>query len=310
MINFSVFHLFSTIEVTVQGPAPHLSDEIIPPHAVRDAVLRLAAPTTWDTEFEGPAGMKCKLFAYQRRALAWMAWRECTSDASQIIPEHSAQNTMAVKFIDLVCAQQPPPNDEFDNEDEEQAADGDEEDWEKEKKKSEGEPGLTSGTIAPEKERDLSGLPGTAPQQDPRVQRNRKRSDKAEALHTDLMHAVEAKKAKNASKAAASLPPREVVKVVSGHVKQSEAKSTFQAVTPKIDLANRASTSKAAPIELTSDSDCEIIDPGNAGAMYAGVSTDVYSSFAPVKAEFAVAGEVRCPLPVCLCACRLFGYET
>ena len=49
----------------LEGTAVVTSDEVIPPHKVRDAVLRFTAPTTWDTELPDPSGLKCTLFPNQ-----------------------------------------------------------------------------------------------------------------------------------------------------------------------------------------------------------------------------------------------------
>lgn len=43
---------------------------------LRDAIFDLALPTDWHVEVKEPAGLQCSLYAYQRRALAWMLWRE------------------------------------------------------------------------------------------------------------------------------------------------------------------------------------------------------------------------------------------
>lgn len=91
--------------VRVRLPPTILSDEVITPQTVRDAVLKFTAPTTWDTEFPGPSGLKCTLFAYQRRALAWMAWRESSSNATKTLANGPCQNAMAEKYAEVLQAQ-------------------------------------------------------------------------------------------------------------------------------------------------------------------------------------------------------------
>lgn len=54
---------------------------VSPQRGVRDAVFDMVAPTDWVTEYSQPSAMrfpppaKCP-FHYQRRALAWLVWRE------------------------------------------------------------------------------------------------------------------------------------------------------------------------------------------------------------------------------------------
>ncbi|MEW5309417.1 MAG: hypothetical protein WDW38_001306 [Sanguina aurantia] len=44
--------------------------------SLRDTVFASALPTEWLQEHDDPAGLNCKLYRYQRRALSWMVWRE------------------------------------------------------------------------------------------------------------------------------------------------------------------------------------------------------------------------------------------
>ena len=43
---------------------------------LRDNVLREVKPVDWTRECEDPEGLQCSLYSYQRRALAWMLFRE------------------------------------------------------------------------------------------------------------------------------------------------------------------------------------------------------------------------------------------
>ena len=48
--------------------------------ALRDRVFALALPSDWHTEHGEPPGLTSTLYRYQRRALAWMLWRESLGD--------------------------------------------------------------------------------------------------------------------------------------------------------------------------------------------------------------------------------------
>ncbi|GFR52444.1 hypothetical protein Agub_g15018, partial [Astrephomene gubernaculifera] len=43
---------------------------------VRDEVFDIVAPRDWSVTHPDPPGLKCRLYRYQQRALAWMVWRE------------------------------------------------------------------------------------------------------------------------------------------------------------------------------------------------------------------------------------------
>ena len=43
---------------------------------LRDQVFRAVKPVDWTSECEDPEGLQCSLYSYQRRALAWMLFRE------------------------------------------------------------------------------------------------------------------------------------------------------------------------------------------------------------------------------------------
>ena len=260
---------------SMSASACKVSDELIRLHAVRDAVLRLAAPTTWDTELQDPPGMKCELFAYQRRALAWMAWRESTSNASDIVPG-APPNAMAERFIALAQSEQPEddPADEGGSEDE--GARGD-----TYGAQGTGDEGKNGAAVS------ASPTPGIdASLQDARVspKRDQWRTLKAEALQATKEAAAQAKQ----ERALCDVPSRSALASASGNIQRQVPVSLKAAEELKRaeQAAGRASTSKAEPIDLFSDSsDCEIIEP-ESGIMHVDhVSTGGTAAATAVKPE-------------------------
>ncbi|KAF5839335.1 SNF2 family N-terminal domain-containing protein [Dunaliella salina] len=64
-------------------------------HDVRDEIFEIARPSAWKTEAANPPGLGCSLFRYQRRALAWMLWREQQDDPGEACGPSSAHGPHA-----------------------------------------------------------------------------------------------------------------------------------------------------------------------------------------------------------------------
>ncbi len=60
---------------------------------LRDRIYEMLRPTEWSAEATEPAGLTCTMRGYQRRALAWMAHRECSEAGASTAPEGFADSS-------------------------------------------------------------------------------------------------------------------------------------------------------------------------------------------------------------------------
>lgn len=76
--------------------------------SLRDRVFHAVKPLDWAKECSDPSGLKCTLYKYQRRALAWMQHRESGSDRSMYADESSIKSSSypSVRFIPIVLQNQ------------------------------------------------------------------------------------------------------------------------------------------------------------------------------------------------------------
>ena len=65
---------------SINGAGAGAGARLLPPcgvaRDVRDEVFAMVRPAGWTLELPDPTGLKARLYSYQRRALAWMCWRE------------------------------------------------------------------------------------------------------------------------------------------------------------------------------------------------------------------------------------------
>lgn len=70
---------------------------------LRDRVFHAVKPLDWIKECDDPSGLKCTLYKYQRRALAWMQHRESGVDESMYADDHSIKSRSypSIRFIPI-----------------------------------------------------------------------------------------------------------------------------------------------------------------------------------------------------------------
>ena len=76
--------------------------------SLRDRVFHAVKPLDWAKECNDPSGLKCTLYKYQRRALAWMQLRESGSDKSIFADESSIKSSSypSIRFIPIALKNQ------------------------------------------------------------------------------------------------------------------------------------------------------------------------------------------------------------
>ena len=93
--------LCSVIETN--GGPEYLSDFSENGSTLRDRVFKVIKPLDWNKEHVDPPGLKCSLYKYQRKALAWMKYREGANlpecvDLSSI----KSRNALAIRNVPII----------------------------------------------------------------------------------------------------------------------------------------------------------------------------------------------------------------
>ena len=99
----------STSQTVRAKEVRHHPVDVIDPDRVRDEIFKMTAPTEWEAELPDPLGLKCQLFAYQRKALAWMAWRESFSNSAAIHPAACPPPNAMLRLLALASIQEVDP---------------------------------------------------------------------------------------------------------------------------------------------------------------------------------------------------------
>lgn len=71
---------------------------------LRDNIFNVIKPLDWNKEYEDPDGLKCTLYKYQKRALAWMLHRESGLSDDEFLDGSSvrARDNPSIRFIPVV----------------------------------------------------------------------------------------------------------------------------------------------------------------------------------------------------------------
>lgn len=103
--SFPYFEYPEYLRCMVQTPGgpKYLADMNDNETTLRDKVFEVIKPLDWQTECADPPGLQCSLYGYQRKALAWMKYREHL-DSSEIVDRSSVKSSKyhAIRSIPIV----------------------------------------------------------------------------------------------------------------------------------------------------------------------------------------------------------------